>query len=409
MSSASKSLAKLVKDIMTDKESGKAITLSFWRLQNPVILSHLEEFAAAPEWTDKDDRHRVLDEVHRLFININAAMWEQEVKLWPRLKDAKTPDDASNDDVAVVFGGKYASSPLSVSETLVRHLSGSCSKVYTVSRSVVDNVPSSVIHIPTTKLDEDPRGTDDFLSVLEDALKERAGSSSSGGKMSVYFTLGQHKGINPFLRNVHAATNFANALKRVAPQLQSVGSLFKVVLTGTDATLPSTHPDAQVIIGEDKVTVPTYKISPYNFVYAMSKLCQFYIVADAIVDIFGDGRRATLSNELKHAIQKMRAHIVAAGEDGAYHEDDEDGVSMEELDEISKKWTDIRRELDAHLKVAEHISICYTPLHAKPWTDAAFVKCEDESDGSPRAYVLQQIVRRLKNAISNEQAARAHF
>jgi len=105
----------------------------------------------------------------------------------------------------------------------------------------------------------------------------------------------------------------------------------------------------------------------------------------------------------------MKNHIMTVGEDGVYHEEDESGISMEELDLISKRSDKILQMLESHLKVAANISICYTPLHARPWSEMAFVKCEKESDGSPKAYVLQQIVWRLKNAISNEQAAHAHF
>jgi hypothetical protein len=52
---------------------------------------------------------------------------------------------------------------------------------------------------------------------------------------------------------------------------------------------------------------------------------------------------------------------------------------------------------------AKVISICYTPLHAKPWTEQA------KSAASPKTYILKQIVRRLKNAVSIEQAVFYRF
>jgi len=403
MSPASAFLAKLIKSVETDVESGKPFKLSLWRLQYPKFLSCMEAFATAPEWSDNDDKNKALNDVHDLFVNLNQAMWEQESQVWPTLKNSEPEPNT----IAVVFGGKYASPALSIAETLVAILAKQSSQVYTVSRSVVVGTPSNVIHIQKTKLDEDSQGLDEFVSVLEQALKARGNSSS---KISMYFTLGQHKGDNPFIRNIVAATNFAMALRKVSPELLKGGlSSFGVVLTGTDATLPSTHPDSKVTIGEDIITVPTYKISKYNFVYAMSKLCQFYILADALVDTLKGDLKEELSVELKDTIQKMKKHVIAAGEDGMYHEEDENGISMEELDNISKRSNEILQKLQGHLKVASNISICYTPLHAKPWTDMSFIKCEKDSDGSPKAYILQQIVWRLKNAISNEQAAHAHF
>ena len=78
---------------------------------------------------------------------------------------------------------------------------------------------------------------------------------------------------------------------------------------------------------------------------------------------------------------------------------------MHELDEYSRRMDNIEKELQDYFYVAKGISICYTPLHAKPWTE----KANSGSDLSPRAFVLEQVVKRLKNAISIEQAVDCHF
>ena len=65
------------------------------------------------------------------------------------------------------------------------------------------------------------------------------------------------------------------------------------------------------------------------------------------------------------------------------------------------------KELKDYFCIAKGISICYTPLHAKPWTQQAI---NNAATGlSPKAFVLEQVVKRLKNAISIEQAVDCHF
>jgi hypothetical protein len=101
-------------------------------------------------------------------------------------------------------------------------------------------------------------------------------------------------------------------------------------------------------------------------------------------------------------ISKIEDHIQAAGEDGndCSHTA---LIPMAELDDISRKSLEIERELKDHFWIARGISICYTPLHAKPWTEEAL------KTPSPKANILEQIVRRSTNSISIVQAASCHF
>jgi hypothetical protein len=102
--------------------------------------------------------------------------------------------------------------------------------------------------------------------------------------------------------------------------------------------------------------------------------------------------------------------VQAAGENGNYQPsspNDKDSISMEELDKYSRRTIDIEKELQCYLLIAKGISICYTPLHAKPWTQQAL--STSAGDLSPKAYVLEQVVKRLKNAVSISQAVECHF
>lgn len=336
-------------------------------------------------------------------------------------------------------------------------------------------------HIPQKNLDSSDgspdgssitstKGADEFYDVMSMAKEEWLKTSSqqqpeSPSKTTMlvfYFTLGQHKGVNPFVRNINSAENFHRALQKLSLPSSSSELLrsapsgtdasnnkscrdWRVVVTGTDATLPSTHPPSVMIMATDEndapdtttatvLTVPRYKIGTNNFVYAMSKLGQYYLIANAVVLLLMEQNSENdkqiyeeIALETDEIFRKIRNHVTDAGEDGAYHggskESDtssaQTSISMEELDEISLKMASHIEEglLLDHYRIAEQISICYTPLHANPWTKDAIQSTSDNIGGSPpsfpsssqKAFILEQIVKRLKNAISIESAASAHF
>ena len=118
---------------------------------------------------------------------------------------------------------------------------------------------------------------------------------------------------------------------------------------------------------------------------------------------------------------------MKAGDDGNYHppnySDDYGGnnpsntISMEELDDISRQVSSsilASQHLKGRFSIAQGISICYTPLHARAWTEQAIKEMEGVEDATDRyyqekAYVLEQIVKRMKNAISVQQAVLSHI
>ena len=194
---------------------------------------------------------------------------------------------------------------------------------------------------------------------------------------------------------------------------------WKVVLTGLDATLPSTHPNSQFVITttttttttkeeeKETIVIPTYKIGA-RLIYAMSKLGQYYMVANTIAKLVGND---DVVHQTEPIIAKIVDNINQADDNGKYHGPKDDGsmITMEELDGYSKKIMLIERQLENHFVIAKGISICYTPLHAKPWTEQAFSSSSGSLLLSPKAFVLEQVVKRLKNAISIEQAVDCHF
>jgi len=170
-----------------------------------------------------------------------------------------------------------------------------------------------------------------------------------------YFTLGKHKEVNPFVRNLNSAQSFRRALRQLclsSSEIDNEGRRnWRVVLTGTDATLASTHPPSEMMFDSRKngneeapmttvLTVPTYKIGAYNFVYAMSKLGQYYWIMNA-----AGKRYEEIANETKDIFQKIQKHVNEAGDDGVYHVDTSSTIiSMEELDAISVKMASLIEE-----------------------------------------------------------------
>mmetsp|Transcript_24526 Transcript_24526/g.35663 ORF Transcript_24526/g.35663 Transcript_24526/m.35663 type:complete len:147 (+) Transcript_24526:864-1304(+) len=143
---------------------------------------------------------------------------------------------------------------------------------------------------------------------------------------------------------------------------------------------------------------------PYNFVYAMSKLGQYFMVSNTIANLVD---RQDLVTEMGPIISKIQRNVEAAGENGNYQAPSgtDDKISMEELDQYSRRIGEIEKELQEHFWIAKGISICYTPLHAKPWTEKALTS----TSLSSKAFALEQVVTRMKNAISIEQAVDCHF
>ena len=476
-------LKELCSGILQNQSSPK--TLAHFRLSNLAIMQDLEDFAASPN--GEDDRSRetnpLLDQVLGLFQRLNLHMAEQErsCPTWGDFFVASRPKGQkpsssvntnrlslkipSKTEISVVFGGKFSKNPASISEQLVSNLVLRSQTVYTVSRSTChkDGLPSNVKHIPKQNLDvtDDASnggistGADEFYDVMYMAKEEWLMTSSSQQPtvhpttttLVFYFTLGQHKGVNPFIRNLNSAQNFHRALRKLSsscPEITNTSNVtrrnWRIVVTGTDATLPSTHPPSEMTIpvkGNDHgdtimLTVPTYKIGANNFVYAMSKLGQHYWIANAVAGLLmvqncekGKDQYEDIVHVTEGIFKKIKHHVTDAGEDGAYHGGSSIArISMEELDTISLQMSSLMGGslLRDHFQIAEQISICYTPLHAKPWTKDAIQSTTSKDASistlpsmsttlisSQKAFILEQIVKRFKNAISIESAASSHF
>ena len=182
--------------------------------------------------------------------------------------------------------------------------------------------------------------------------------------------------------------------------------------------------------------------------YAMSKICQYYIIGRSIGKIILKAtteddcnpqigtKKVTpkfISEKIEKVITKLTTYVYAAGENGNYPQDelmmmgssngggDGDGdnnsamdtnilVTMKELDTISKQFmNEIEPALSDNYCIAKNISICYTPLHAVPWTEQALKVFDASSAISPKGYLIEQVVNRFKNAISIDLAAQSHL
>jgi len=415
-------LEKLIADIQ--QQSPK--TLAVWRLGNKKLVDALRGFAAAADGAEADGEHgerRLLDAVFALFRDqLNPLLAEQEgrspggVASSPPVPKGRPADDSSAaQEISVVFGGKFpaAGRPAAISEALVAKLVPRSSRVLTVSRSSVDAslLPSNVTHFVRKQLDSGDAAFVEFASVMQEAISPRGNDDVR--TVAFYFTLGQHKGHNPFVRNIEGAQNFCRALEHTIsawrrPVVQggmggTAKKAFRVVLTGTDATLPSTHPDGTITPdGGGEYVVPSYKIGAGNYVYAASKLCQYYLVFHTVAKL--SGRADGLADETWQYAQKLRSYVFGRGGDGAYRPETA-SIRREELDDMSRRAIELSDRLSGvvSLRIATGISICYTPLHAVPWTHAAMKR------DSPRGDIIEQIVKRLKNAISIDRAAGCHF
>jgi hypothetical protein len=410
-------------EVFAQMEQTGSCTLAYWRFSDPVFFKAMESFASSADWvSDNAEETACREEAQNLFTDLNLAMVKQEQSiLWP---DQHGPNPSSN-QWSVVFGGKWAATACCIAEQLVYLLcsTGGEARVFTVSRTPQRDSqrPSNVIHFSKQNLEEENLGVGEFKEVIDKVIDEYEVAYSNGKEplekvpIVFYFTLGKHTGNNlPFQRNIVGARNFAQALEEILPhRLIAKGVPWKVVVTGTDATCPSTQEDTDLgNVQGVPTTAPTYKVAPHNTVYAASKLAQFYRIAAAVVRMTHtsvtphlastrDGNDGSVADITK----QLEAFVFAAGDNGSYQ--DNEYLTDKEFDKVSIYWTQVAEPaLAGHMQTAKHISICYTPLHRDPWTSMCL---KDKTKDSPKKFMVQNIVWRLKNAISIDKAARAHF
>ena len=393
----------------------KSKGLTAWRLNNKKVRTILEQFCSRRDGVERVNNLSVYQkDIQFLFDDLNKAMAEQELMDWP----TQVTQEAAG-GISVIFGGKPAlkgNSSRTISEEIIHLVMESKpAQVLTVSRSKISDLdlPKNVSHITKQNLLSD-NGVGDFSDVIQTAVMkwEKSSTPTSGGApLKMYFTLGHHKGgEDPYKRNLIAATNFATALKQNKKPLQKRDCEFRVIITGTDATNPRSFPDYNLKIGKENISCPAYKIWDGNFVYSLSKLCQFYIIAEAIVDIvYGDNSQKSdevnnMSKRIQTATKTLYDAINLAWGNIKYQ--DSLGITREQADEISILWNDVEHLLERHLKVARNISIVFTSMHGNAWSQIAHNKLED---GDPDEFIVKQIISRLKNAISIHKAAVTHF
>lgn len=432
-------------------------TLATWRLSHESFVDTLKGFAAVE--CDDDDRNdtKFLLQTQGLFDRLNPLLAEQERNDEYFSSSLSAMNSPRHNEFSVVFGGKYVTKPESIPEAIVARLVMESPRIYTVSRSKPSpDLPKTLTHIQSELLDSNDFGKGEFLKVLNMAREEWQ-TSYSITTMVIYFTLGFIKGDDPFERNLSCARNFRDALIESFACLQNNDSSspsWRVVVTGTNATLPSTHEDATYDWKDDtkstttagtKLNIPTYKITKWNFIYAMTKLGQFYIIASAVTQLT-KGADIPLRKKLEPIIRKIETYnsLSKKGEnENAFYylanhsrplhtrnpvgamrrfrmmfgrankiknivNENRANILIAELDDISNNFDRIVREesiLRDHFSIAGGITICYTPLHAKPWT----IEAVKETTANPRLYIVNQVLWRLKNAISLEQAVAAHF
>jgi hypothetical protein len=419
-------LREMRDEVIAQKEEAGSCTLSYWRYTDPTFFKAMENFAASVDWDlDTAEETSCRQEVQELFTELNLAMVKQEQSiLWP--DDQHGPNPTSN-QWSVVFGGKWAATACCIAEQLVHLLcsTGEEARVFTVSRTPPQDDsqrPCNVTHFSKQNLEEENLGEGEFREVINKVIDEYEAAYYSDGQESqekvpivFYFTLGKHTGNNlPFQRNIIGARNFAQALEEILPhRLIAKGVPWKVVVTGTDATCPSTQEDTDLgNVQGVPTTVPTYKVAPHNIVYAASKLAQFYTIAAATVSIGHTDVTPPLAStrdgndgSVAAVARQLETFVFAAGDNGPYQENDY--LTDKEFDEVSMYWTKVvEPSLAKQMQTAKHISICYTPLHRDPWTRMCL---QGKPSDSPKKIMVQNIVWRMKNAISIDKAARAHF
>jgi len=438
-------------DLVSNIQEETPATLAIWRISNKNIIDILKEFVADKH--DDDDRTygKFILQTQGLFDRLNPLLAQQERTNDYFSSTLSNMDYPRTDEFSVIFGGKYAIKPHSIPESLVSRLVRDNPRIYTVSRSKPpDDAPPNLTHIQSNVLADDDLGKGEFLKILNMARDEWQKSFWKTTKLVVYFTLGFFRGEITCEKNLTTADNFQEALVESFANLEN--NSWRVVVTGTDATRPSTFMNDTLDWKMDdtsnstnELIVPSYKISDRNFVYAMSKLGQYYMVASAVIQLTDKASRTRRRVDL--IIRKIEKYVAISQAGGSSFEHlarhscgprislrrsqrgesavmkrlgnilgfslfkdtsslaNQSVAMMAKLNAISKNFDDIEKALKNHLLIANCISICYTPLHGIPWTQEAVKSTTND----PRLSIVSQITWRLRNAISIERAISLHF
>jgi len=448
---------KYLRKRIIEVRKGRKKDLINWRLQDAEILQALQDYCSNdqndyddPDMDEDNRKNLFMEETQGLFDRVNhlMAIQERSAYRFPGHKTALDRKIESEDEyVSIVFCGKEATNPRSLSELLVNRLSETCLQVYTVSRSAYEPTRPNIKHVQCKTLtDEGEDGVEGFANVIRNCIDEyfpiddTSQVQSKKRKLVIYFTMGFYKRDKALQDNVISATNLSNALVNVLSNrtgkivYKVTGSdtdepkdkdkdecspiKWKVIVTGTDATLHSEMPD-QVITMKDAgtttpytIAIPKYKIAINNYVYAMSKLGQFYAFAEAISRICSEEHVTTQG--LTDTLKKITQHVNAAGNDALYHEEANNIITMKQLDTLSKTWLGFHSGLIAtakHLAVVEDLTIMFTPLHIVPWVEEAVSKRNDKDEfkGSMKARIVNHILFRFRNAISIETGVAYHM
>lgn len=405
-------LHSMIKDI-NDEETKD---LRYWRMQDSNIVNALEDFCEEEYNDGNEGRDSLKKETQVLFDNLNRLMdvQEQSVKFFPEQKliEREIRHGSESEVVSIVLGGKKAVPAESISEKLVDKLAKTCKHVYTVSRSGSEamDLDPNITHIPSQHLmDGTEASVEGFIDIINLSIDEHFPPHVENKMLVMYFTLGCYLAKEGFQKNIRAAKSFSEALMRTF-SVKNKHVDFKVVITGTDAIFPSNHP-LTIMEWEEherkvQLKVPTWKIADDNYVYAMSKLGQFYTLADAISTI----HNIKLDINLGDIVERITQHINVAGDVMQYNENQENVILMSELDKISEGWTDtVQPALNDYLTVANGLSILYTPLHLH-FADEAIDECEedDEYGGSIKAHIVYFLVFFMQNAVSIGFGANSH-
>lgn len=222
--------------------------------------------------------------------------------------------------------------------------------------------------------------------------------------------MGLYRGSDyPFRQNLQSAKNFSQALSQTLSQHKIE---WKVILTGTDATLPSNHRDTivewnnatDIPASTHQLQIKSYKIRDDNYIYAMSKLGQFYIVADAISTM------QNINTGLSAVAKKIAKHIFAAGHDGSYDPNNDNIIPKSELDYLSIAWFGtVQPSLLPHLVVANGLTILYTLPHCKYWVEEAVSKRHEDKFDSIKAHVIHEVVDSMDCAMSTSMGNKCHL
>ena len=336
--------------------------------------------------------------VEQLFIALNKKM-EEEPSISTYLNKNKDHDFTKRSFTALVVGSSYSPQRINkdtlfkTPDALAEILINADFEVLTIGRSGVDERKEEHFQHAMGSLDENAQDT--LVAGLNKLLERKL----KGEKLVVFFTLAVHDAAS----NVRITDSFCDAFNACSSiQALKADQRVSVVVTGTDAILPSSSPTFYKVPG-----VGPTGFSPAG--YSFSKLYQ--IIKGAI--LIAEGVQLKVLTEQLAKLEKVMATADASNRFACLQKNQ---FSAEDIKTYDAIVNEVLKVLEGGggagvrgFSWVKDLSVLYTSMHVDRFIAASRSASSSDDLDQIVDKICDNVIFRAKNALTPHRAAFHHI